>query len=146
MTAPSILYAAMHEKVGAEVVDESIKGKQLLISLRIKKGSPTTMWLAIVEHLLVLASQELATHKPQWTIDISKHYFLKPDLKYTWRVIIKSDNLESHYEKLAKAILATKLQVTPTEITEIPLYGNPNRRAGGLTGTVAVGPAAVPRT
>jgi hypothetical protein len=142
MSSPSILYAALHEKVGAEVLNEAQKGKQLNFSLRIKKGASTTLWLAVVERLLTLANEELTKADPSWTLDISKQYFMKPDLKFSWRVILKSDAMPELCDALAKEVLAAKLQQQVTEVQEVNLHGSPNRRSGGYTGTVPVGPLA----
>lgn len=142
MSAASVLYAALHEKVGAEVLNESLKGKQLNFMLRIKKGQSTTLWLAVIERLLTLADAQKANGNPEWTLDISKQYFMRPDLKYGWRVILQSTKLDELFEPLAQEVLASKTQAQVAEIQEVPLHGNPNRRSGGLTGTVPVGPAA----
>lgn len=143
MSAASVLYAALHEKVGAEVLNETLKGKQLNFMLRIKKGQSTTLWLAVVERLLTLADAQKATGNPEWTLDISKQYFMKPDLKFGWRVILASAKLDELFASLAQEVLAARFQTQVTEIQEVQLHGSPNRRSGGYTDTVRVGPAAI---
>lgn len=142
MSEPAILYAALHTKAGAELLNETVTEKQIRFMVRVKRGQPTTMWLSIVDHLIMLGDQQIATGKPEWTIDISKQYFRRPDLKYGWRVILQSSHLKSVCEELAQSIGSVRIQSQAQEIQEVALHGSPSRKSGGLTGHVATGPLA----
>lgn len=139
----------MHAKAGAELLSETPTEKQLRFMMRVKKGQPTTIWLDIVDHLIMLGDQQIATGNAAWTIDISKQYFRRPNLKFSWRVILQTrgESLKPFYAGLAQSIGNISQQATQAhEITEVRLHGNPNRKSGGLTGTVAVGPLAIRST
>lgn len=129
MSNQSVFISALNERIGAEVVSEKRTDKQLRLMLRIKRGQSTTIWLSIIERLLELENEQKATGSPAWTIDISRQYFLDPDLKYGWRVILQGSPLDQHFSTLAKGVKEATVKST-AEVTEIPLYGNPNRRSG----------------
>lgn len=143
MSDPDIIFAALHEKMGAEIINQTSSEKQARFMLRIKKGPNTTIWLSVIEHLLVLADTQLATGQPHWTIDVSKQYFRKDgELKFGWRVILQGAQLQEHFKSIANEIHAAKLTGPVMEVQEVQLHGSATRRSGGYTGTVAVGPAA----
>lgn len=146
MSKPGLIYAACHERTsgGWELLNETHTEKQLRFMMRIKSGPPTTIWLSIVDRLLELGDQQLATGKPAWTIDISKQYFRKPTFKYGWRIILQSAELPKVFETLATEIKAVKSQVFAVEVQEVALYGSPNRsKTAGLLGHVPIGPLAL---
>jgi len=142
MSKPALIYAALHEKVGAELLNETVKENQLRFMLRVKLGQSTTTWLATIDHLIMLGDRQLATGKPEWTIDVSKQYFRKPDLKYGWRIIIQEAELSKYYDMLAREIRS--VQVQGYQIEEVKLHGSPNRsKTAGLLGHVPIGPMAL---
>lgn len=141
MSKPGIFFAALHEKTGAELLNETSNERQLRFMMRVRRGPTTTLWLGVIDHLIMLGDQQLSTQKPEWTIDISKQYFRRPELKYGWRIILQGQELASHYEMLANEVRG--VQVQAAQITEVRLYGSPNRKSGGLYGQVLVGPLAL---
>jgi hypothetical protein len=147
MSRGSGLYAALHEKTGAELLNETEKPQQLRFMMRVKKGMPTTMWLSIIDRLLQLGDEQLVANKGSgvtWTIDISKQYFRRPELKYGWRVILQGEGLWDHLPILAEEVRKVTVEAAIVEIQEIPLHGSPNRsKTAGYMGTVPLGVAAV---
>lgn len=134
MSSPQVLYDALAERTGAEVINEERKERQLRFMLRVKKGRNTTVFLAIVEALLATAEVQLAQDKPAWTIDISKQYHLRPDLRYGWRVILQGADLNPYFDLLANAVRSAQVKSSAVnsggDYQEIRLRGSPNRRAG----------------
>lgn len=146
MSTSAVIYAACHERTsgGWELLNESQTDRQLRFMLRVRPGVPTTIWLSIVDRLLELGDQQLATGKPAWTIDISKQYFRKPTIKYGWRVILQGAELATHFDALAAEIRAVQSQVFAVEVQEVKLHGSPNRsKTAGYMGHVPIGPMAV---
>lgn len=135
-----MLYTVLHEKTGAEVIagTEVLTATQLRFLMRVKPGNPTTHWLGVVEGMLSISA------KAKWGLDISKQYFLAPHLKFGWRIILQSTDLENHINLLAEAIKHVQVQGVAVMEQEIPLQGSPNRSpTAGPMGSVAIGPAAV---
>lgn len=128
MTEQNVLYAALADKTGAELLNEKVSDRQLRFMVRVRKGPNTTMWLAVIDRLLELADSQTAPAK--WTIDISKQYFRRPDLKFGWRVILQGENLAQYYEPLAREVLAVHPNNAGKELQEVPLHGSPNRKVG----------------
>ena len=146
MTAARLteLIAVFRERVGAEILEgtENVTETQARFLLRIPKGPPTTGWLSIVDRLLELGDQQLATKAPTWTIDVSKQYFRRPDLRYGWRLILQSKELATYLPALAKDIKSIQLRVHQLE--EVRLNGSPTRRVSkGYADKVLVGPLAL---
>lgn len=136
----AVLYAVLHEKTGAEIISgtEVMSASQLRFLVRVKPGQPTTRWLGVVEGLLSVSI------KAKWGLDISKQYFLAPHLKFGWRIILQSSDLENHIALLAEAVKHTQVRGAPVQEEDIPLQGSPNRSpTAGLMGTVATGPGAL---
>jgi hypothetical protein len=146
MSKPGLIYAACHDRTGGgwELLNEERTEKQLRFMMRVKRGQPTTIWLGIVNRLLELGDQQRATGNPAWTIDISKQYFRKPDLKYGWRIILQGPDLPSCFEMLANEIRKAQAEIMAVEIQEVKLHGSPNRsKTAGLFGHVPIGPLAM---
>jgi|SRR5688572_7577281 len=133
MSDAAILHAALHQKTGAELLDEKATEKQLRFMVRVKRGQSTTLWLAVIDHLLALGDQQLSSGSPAWTIDISKQYFRRPELKYGWRIILQSSNLKAVCEQLASAVETLRPSMQNVMLEEVPLHGNPNRKGGRMT-------------
>ena len=138
MSDQAVLYAALHAKTGAELLNEVVTEKQLRFMVRVPAGPTTTIWLGLVKHLLVATRQNAP-----WTMDISKHYFLTPegDLRYGWRLIVQAPDLNSALAAIARSV--NEAPVVATQIEEVRLHGSPTRRVGGLMGHVNVGAAAI---
>lgn len=142
MTAPSILYAALHEKCGAEVIPstEALTASQLRFLMRVKPGVNTARWLGVLESLLIISIGA------KYGLDVSKQYFLGPNLKFGWRVILQSSELPAHIALLAEAVKHAQVRGVPVQEVEVPLVGSPNRSpTAGLMGTVATGATAMVR-
>lgn len=139
------LLTVFQERASAEVIagTEAFGETQVRFLVRIPKGPPTTRWLSIIDRLLELGDQQLATKAPEWTLDISKQYFRRPDLRYGWRLIFQGKDLGSWFPRLAEAV--KKVQIRAQQIEEVRLNGSPNRRVGGYTDKVLVGPLAIRR-
>lgn len=144
MSRASHLYAAMHERAGAELLNETATDKQLRFMVRVRKGINTTTWLSIIDRLLELGDTQVASGSPAWTIDVSKQYFRKPGLKYGWRIILQGVGVYEHLNVLAEEVRKVVVTATAIEVQEIPLHGSPNRsKTAGLMGQVPIGPAAM---
>lgn len=140
MSKPSFLYVALHEKTGAEVISgtESLSAGQLRFMARVKQGPPTTRWLDTIEHVL-----KFSAGKP-WGLDISKQYFVSPNLKFGWRIIIQCQDMAVCLQHLVEAVKAAQVKAAEHVEYDVPLTGSPNRSpTAGLMGHVVVGPAAV---
>jgi hypothetical protein len=139
----SNLLKVLQERVSSEVIPgtETITDSQVRVLLRVPKGPTTTRWLQIINRLLELGDEQVATKNPQWTIDISKQYFRRPDLKFGWRLIFQGKNMDKYFPLLAKEVKTLHIQAQ--QIEEVRLNGSPTRRVGGYSGTVPVGPAAL---
>jgi len=126
---------------------------QLRLSGRVNQ-SRTPSWLTTIELLAI------AARKQDWSIDISKHYFVPDPLAEVvesgaepingthvlveWRIIVQAPNIAGHYGALAELI--AKVQQPRSELMEVPLHAPPNRNAlkngKGAQGTMSakVGP------
>lgn len=144
MSDQAVLYAALQTKTGAELLNEVVTERQLRFMMRVKKGQPTAIWLNVIDHIIALGDKQVASGSPAWTIDISKQYFRRPELKYGWRIILQSSNIKGTCLELAASIANVSQHAGQQhEITEVQLHGSPSRKSGGYTGTVAVGHLAV---
>ena len=133
-------YEALRLKVSAEVLNETATETQVRFILRVPRGVQTTRWLDVCRSLLQLE------RNAQWSMDLSRNYFLMPqdqeDMRYRWRVIIQGLNLSQYDAAIAARIREVRFH-SRTQIDEVPLHGNPNRsRTAGPIGSVPIGPAA----
>jgi hypothetical protein len=137
------LLTVFHERVGAELIQgtENITETQVRFLMRVPKGPPTTRWLSIIDRMIDLGDQQLATKAPEWTLDISKQYFRRPELRYGWRFIFQGKELAKWLPQIADSI--KKMPIRAQQIEEVRLNGSPNRRVGGYYGQVPVGPLAL---
>jgi hypothetical protein len=136
MNATAVLYAALSEKVGLEVVPESevATESQVRFMVRVKTGTMTTRWLAVLDHIL-------SVPLPGCGLDVSKHYFRSPHLRFGWRIIIQSKNLPEAISHLAELVRTAQLKVIQTREQEVPLQGSPNRSPrAGFTNPDSSGP------
>lgn len=107
---------------GFELVNENVTDRQMRFLGRVNK-TMTTAWLDLLGTFLTVSTS--AT----WTVDASKHYFVKGgSLVYGWRIIIQSESLTKSLPGLLEA-LRSSLPRGPVDV-EIPLHGSPTRHQG----------------
>lgn len=128
MSSKADVYAAMMRKGAYEVVQEQEGATQL----RLLGRSPKDKWPAfslMVNHLIMVADEQ----SPPWTCDVSKKYFRRNGvLLYGWRFIFQAPDLASHYEHIARTILAAP-SPNRAEVDSILLPGyKPGDVRGGV--------------
>lgn len=139
------IQAALHKKSGFEVLEHKEGTSQLRIAGRQPKdrmGMNTPNWLLVCTNLLKKSSGS------KWSLDVSKHHFLRGEsIIYSWRLIFQCEgSIREHYEEILKAIHGAS-HTSRGEITEMPLAGASKDRnaAGGVgrgrgaTGTIGGG-------
>lgn len=130
---------------GFEVVDHSATPKQVRLFGRVGKGA-MKQWLLIVHRLLTLKDSA------DWSVDISKQYFLRSgQVMFGWRLIIQAEVVEDHLADVVQGVLgAPKLQAV---VSEQPLVGtsihrntlSPGGKGAQSVISAVVGPAAIGR-
>jgi len=130
------LYTFLRNRCQFEVTSESISSGRVRFTGRVPLGAPTTtVWLSLVDAALE------AAEGADWSVDISKQYFRRGGLYFTWRVILQSKELtkEGAFD-IYQAWMQTYLSHNPesVQVTEAPLYGSALRNQG------ANGKGAVP--
>lgn len=134
------LLTAFRSKAGFECTEHEIKPSQIRLIGRVPNAALRT-WHQVVPRIL-------KAHKPDWSVDISKAYFLKPDYRYAWRVLIGGRDLPGAVNALMNIIEGLDGQRTVTELTEFPLVGydpktrnaKPGERGGFGIDTPFLGP------
>lgn len=142
MQAEDLLHR-LQVRGGFEAVNHSTKNTQLRILGRVPPQSMDG-WLIIVQRLL------MASGKSNWTVDISKPYFLKNGkVVYGWRLIFQGEEIWNQLDDIAQLIFNSP---RPKKILdEQPLPGVsgdrnvPSASGKGAQGVLraAVGPVAV---
>lgn len=138
------LITICHERVHAELIEgtENITDAQVRFLLRVPKGPDTARWLSVIDHMLEIGDQQKHVSKaPEFTLDISKQYFRRPGLKFGWRLIFQGKELEKWLPVIADSV--KKMHIRAQQLEEVRLVGSPNRRVGGYTDKVLVGPLAL---
>lgn len=134
------LYTALQAKVGLSVGEENVSDKQIRALFRLSDAQ-MRQWLVVMHHLL------LNERNAEWSIDISKKYFLMGNKTVQgWRIIIRSDNLDkavNHISQLVNASPNARFQVD-----QMPLIGRSADRntvnSMGKGATLVGGEAGVP--
>jgi hypothetical protein len=128
---------------GFETVNNTGTNTQLRILGRVPKDAMNG-WLIVVQRFLA------ASEKADWTVDVSKQYFLKNEkVVFGWRLIFQGDTVWDQIDELGKIV--TNAPRPRAVVDEQPLSGaNPNRNVPSATGKgaqgvlkAAVGPVAV---
>ena len=149
MTTRNDIYHALFQKCGFEVVVETEEPNRLRIVGRIRQGADGRNmgnWQLVMHRLL-----SAAFHRP-WTIDISKHFFMRTEespLVFGWRIILQSENVAQHYADVLN-LIHTAPSTARTEVMEMPMPGSSahrnttagGKRGAGTIGSVPVGPLA----
>lgn len=133
------LISALKMRGGYEVVSNNSSVNQARLIGRV----PTQLvrgWLIVVQQLLVQSS------KASWSIDISKHYFLRAGkVMFGWRLILQSPELESCMADIITTI--TNAPRPRATVDSQPLAGasaSRNRQTpGSLRGAAPTGKAVV---
>lgn len=122
------LHALLQRKGAFELIKETAGPKQLRLMGRIDR-SRQNFWLMLVFQLI--SSGE----KPgcPWTCDISRVYIMHSGaLRYVWRIIFASENLEACYADIIKTV-ASSPSPTRVEVEEQLLPGyKPGQTRGGV--------------
>lgn len=118
------LYAALRNKAGVIPAEENLGKGRLQILARLNADKMPN-WQVVMQRL------KKAEFQAEWSIDISKTFFLKnhsPNnpLVHGWRIIIKSADMETALEHLTKAITASPN--ARVELEEVPLPGGGRHR------------------
>jgi hypothetical protein len=115
------LQAILLQKVGFEIVSQSLGGNQARYFGRVRP-SHMPAWLAAMRELLV------NENKAQWSIDLSRQYFLRADkLFFGWRVIIQGQDIQGALTQIVSII--QQVQAARAQVDEVPLHAPPNRNA-----------------
>lgn len=127
------LQAALERKTRFQVLGHTESETQLRLMGRQPKdqmGMNTAGWLLVCTNLLKRSG------KSGWTVDVSKHHFLRGEMIiYSWRLIFQAEvELKSKYDEIVRTILQAP-QASRGEVTEMPLVGaRPDRNASGGIG------------
>jgi hypothetical protein len=136
------LLAGLEHKVNFECVADSASDRQIRLIGRVYPEH-MPLWLNIIKQLL------LQQEEAPWSMDISKHYFLREgEVRFGWRIILQAGDVAKHLDDVVSVILQT---VEPRqEVREVPLYGAGSYRQGlkkgrgaQPTGKAVVGKAAI---
>lgn len=135
---------ALKLRCGFEVVQVTPSEKQLRILGRLPQLRMGD-WLLTIHHIIT----HVTDNSPGWTVDISKHYFLRgPKVVFAWRLIFQGPDIVRQVPSIINTINGSP-RSNRTEINEMPLIGasadrnaqSPTGKGAGLMGTVAVGPS-----
>jgi len=86
----------------------------------------TSMWLVALHHILTSAATRTG-----WTIDVSKHYFIRGGkLIFGWPIIMQTKDFDAAVADLMNIITTTPRGVS-RELTEFPLVGTGRSRMAG---------------
>lgn len=123
----SNVYAALMQKTGFEVLEESENPKKLRFCGRCKLDK--WPFFAPVIHQLITTSKKPGN---PWSIDISKQYIVhEGQVRYTWRFIFQAPDLTAQYQNIVSTIMAAA-QPARVEVTRqlLPGYKEGDVRGG----------------
>jgi len=128
---------------GFETVNDTKSNTQLRILGRVPKES-MNMWLIVVQRFLA------ASEKSDWTVDVSKQYFLKNDrVVFGWRLIFQGSTVWDQLAELGQIVTNSPRPKTMLDEQPLPgVHGDrnvPSATGKGAQGVLkaAVGPVAV---
>lgn len=126
MATKADLYKALSTKCGFEVVQETPSEKRIRLVGRLQKDR-WPFFLPVLHKLMIQARNS------DWTVDISKHYFLSEDrVRFGWRIIFESQDIQKSFEDITNTILSAP-SPSRVEITSIDLPGHkPGVMRGGV--------------
>src|SRR3972149_5020823 len=126
MATKADLYKALAAKCGFEVVQETPTEKRLRLVGRLHKDR-WPFFLPVLHRLMTQA------RKGDWTVDISKNYFLFEDrVRFGWRFIFESQDLTKSLDDIILTIMSAP-SPSRVEITSMTLPGHkPDVMRGGV--------------